>query len=63
MNKSKIHNEFSELLVRKFESESTIKTYDSCVKRFITESHPDSIEKLSNEYLLKYLTKLKPLVS
>lgn len=59
MTKSKIYQDFSELLIRKFESESTIKTYGSCGYKFIYDSHYDSTEKLSNEYLLKYLTKIK----
>ena len=46
MNKSKIYSDFSELLIRKFESKATIKTYLSCGYHFIYDSHPDTIEKL-----------------
>lgn len=59
MKKSKIYLDLSELLIRKFESEATIKTYKSCGYSFIYEPHYDSIEKLSNEYLLSYLTVIK----
>lgn len=59
MKKSKIYLDFSELLIRKFESKATIKCYSNCGYNFIYDSHPDSIEKLSNEYLLSYITKIK----
>lgn len=59
MKKSKIEQLFSEYLIRKFESESTIRTYFSCGRGFIYDSHPDSIDKMSDEYISKYLTDIR----
>jgi integrase len=59
MKKSKIYLDYSELLIRKFESKDTINCYSNCGYNFIYDSHPDSIDKLSNDYLLSYITKIK----
>lgn len=59
MEKSKIYKLLSEYLIRKFESENTIKIYSNCGYNFIYSNHPDTIEKLSNQYLLTYLTNIK----
>lgn len=59
MEKSKIYKLFSEYLIRRFESENTIKIYSNFGYRFIYESHPDTIEKLSNYYLVSYVTEIK----
>lgn len=59
MEKSRIYTELSELLIRKFESKNTINVYDSYGKSFIYDKHPDSIEKLTDKYLLSYITSIK----
>lgn len=59
MTKSNLYELFSNYLIRKFESKCTIKIYSNCGYNFIYENHPDTIEKLSNDYLLKYVTEIK----
>jgi integrase len=59
MKKSNLLELFSNYLIRNFESEATRKTYYSCAKKFTYSNHPDTIGKLTNDYLLKYLTDYK----
>lgn len=60
MKKPIIIEKFSEIIHSKFTSKSTLKTYCSIGCKFINDSHPDSIDKLSKDYLLKYLNQFSP---
>lgn len=42
-----------------YESDCTKKIYKSYSKKFIFSNHPDSIEKLTNKYLIKFLVSIK----
>ncbi len=58
MEKSIINLSFSDIIVSKFTSEATLKTYDSLAYRFIYDKHPDSIDKLTIDYIKKYLINI-----
>ena len=58
MKKSEALATFQNLLIRRFPSEATRKTYFSCVKKFIITKHPTDIENLSDKYLTEYLNKV-----
>ncbi len=60
MKKSIIIEKFSEIANSKFTSKSTLKTYCSISCKFTNDNHPDSIDKLSKDYLLKYLNQFNP---
>lgn len=59
MDKSKIYKKYSEYLIRSFESQNTIKIYSNYGYKFIFGTHPDTIDKLSNDYLITYVTQIK----
>ncbi len=59
MTKSNVLEIFSEYLIRNYNSDDTKKTYYSIAKKFIYDKHPETIEKLSEQYLLKYITNIK----
>jgi integrase len=55
MNKSIIIQKFSDILIRRTQSEATINTYLNVAEKFIYDNHPDSIDKLTFDYIDKYL--------
>jgi len=59
MEKSKLLEKVSDYIDLNYESECTRNIYKSYSKKFINSSHPDSIEKLTNVYLVKYLLSIK----
>lgn len=59
MEKSKLLEKVSDYIDLNYESECTRNLYKSYSKKFIYSSHPDSIEKLTNAYLVKYLLSIK----
>lgn len=59
MEKSKIYSDVSDYIELNYESECTHKIYKSYSKKFIFSTHPDTIEKLSEKYLIAFLLKIK----
>ena len=59
MEKSIIIEKFSEALLSKFTSEATINTYYAIGCKFINHKHNDAIDRLTKEYLSKYLLTIK----
>jgi integrase/recombinase XerD len=60
MKKSNILTEFSEIIHSRFTSKATLKTYSKVAEKFIHDNHPDSIDKLTKDYLLRYLNQFNP---
>lgn len=59
MEKSNIYQKVSDYIDLNYESNETKKLYKSYSKRFIFGKHPDSIEKLTDNYLTKILVIIK----
>ena len=59
MKKPKILEDFSNFLLRKYQSKDTIKTYLAICRKFIFKTHPDTIEKLTEIYLTNYLSSIR----
>lgn len=59
MEKSKIYKDVSDYIDLNYESKCTQNIYKSYSKKFIFLNHPDTIEKLSEKYLIKFLIKIK----
>lgn len=58
MKKSTILEKFSNEVKKKGQSENTRNIYNSLAKIFILDNHPDTIDKLSFDYLDKYLLSI-----
>lgn len=59
MEKSKIYAIVSDYIELNYESECTHNIYKSYSNKFIFSNHPDTIEKLSEKYLIDFLLKIK----
>lgn len=58
MEKSIIIEKFSDTIVSRFTSKATLRTYDSLVHKFVFDKHPDSLDKLTTDYINKYLIRI-----
>ena len=59
MDKSNLYQKVSDYIDLNYQSTDTKKIYKSYSYRFIFGKHPDTIEKLTNDYLIKILVIIK----
>lgn len=59
MDKSKIYKDVSNYIDLNYESNCTKNIYKSYSKKFIFSSHPDTIEKLTEKYLISFILNFK----
>lgn len=59
MEKSRIYENFLDVIESKFTSEATLKTYNNIAENFIYDKHPNSLEALTSKYLKRYLLEVK----
>jgi integrase/recombinase XerD len=59
MEKSRILENFLDVIESKFTSESTLKTYSNVAEKFIYDKHPNSLDCLTSKYIKRYLLDIK----
>lgn len=59
MEKSRILENFLDVIESKYTSEATLKTYNNVVENFIYDKHPNSIDCLTSKYIKRYLLEIK----
>lgn len=59
MEKSRIYENFLDIIESKYTSEDTLNTYSNVAENFIFDRHPNSIDCLTSKYIKRYLLSIK----